>query len=138
MQRPSGSAANFTAPVGSREEPEIEEAFDRLVTEGGDRLSRPLLPLLSTGFLGGIDVGVGVLAYLVVRHETGSSLLGALAFTIGFVALLLSSGAVRSIVARQKRPEVGRAYELCVQEGVSRWDVQEVDQCVEKGRSSWN
>jgi hypothetical protein len=121
---------------------------------------------------------------------------------IGLMALLLASGVVRSIVARQKRPEVnvgfrrvgtlgslahvgpqtlplpstgspgralivifvvalflatavtvkiawdkthpdirsayGRAYELCVQEGVSRWDVQEVDRCVEKGRSSWN
>jgi formate/nitrite transporter FocA (FNT family) len=90
MQRPSGSPHSFTAPVGSREEPEIEEAFDRLVQEGDDRLSRPLLPLLATGFLGGVDVGVGVLAYLVVKHETGSSLLGALAFTIGFVALLMA------------------------------------------------
>jgi formate/nitrite transporter FocA (FNT family) len=90
MQRPSGNAGSFTAPVGSREEPEIEAAFDRLVDEGDDRLSRPLLPLLATGFLGGVDVGVGVLAYLVVRHETGSPLLGALAFTIGFVALLMA------------------------------------------------
>jgi formate/nitrite transporter FocA (FNT family) len=90
MQRPSGQAGGFTAPVGSREEPEIEEAFDRLVNEGEDRLSRPLLPLLATGFLGGVDVGVGVLAYLVVKHETGDSLLAALAFTIGFVALLMA------------------------------------------------
>jgi len=90
MQRPSGSAASFTAPVGSREEPQIEEAFDRLVEEGGERLSRPLLPLLATGFLGGVDVGVGVLAYLVVRQETGKPLLGALAFTVGFVALLMA------------------------------------------------
>jgi formate-nitrite transporter family protein len=90
MQLRSQDARTFTAPVGSREEPEIEEAFDRLVQEGDDRLSRPLLPLLATGFLGGVDVGVGVLAYLVVRHETGNSLLGALAFTIGFVALLMA------------------------------------------------
>ncbi len=90
MQRPSGDAASLIAPVGAREEPEIEDAFDRLVQEGDDRLSRPLLPLLATGFLGGVDVGVGVLAYLVVRHETGSSLLAALAFTIGFVALLMA------------------------------------------------
>ncbi|HST46631.1 formate/nitrite transporter family protein [Jatrophihabitans sp.] len=90
MQRPSGSAASFTSPVGAREEPEIEEAFDRLVDEGDARLSRPLLPLLATGFLGGVDVGVGVLAYLVVRHHTGNPLLGALAFTIGFVALLMA------------------------------------------------
>jgi hypothetical protein len=34
-------------------------------------------PLLAAGFVGGIDVGVGVLAYLVVDHETGQPLLGA-------------------------------------------------------------
>lgn len=75
---------------GEREEAEVEEAFDRLVNEGSDRLGRPLLSLLATGFLGGIDVGVGVVAYLVVRSETGSSLLGAIAFTVGFVALLMA------------------------------------------------
>lgn len=75
---------------GEREEAEVEEAFDRLVNEGADRLRRPLLSLFATGFLGGIDVGVGVMAYLVVRSETGSSLLGALAFTVGFVALLMA------------------------------------------------
>jgi formate/nitrite transporter FocA (FNT family) len=75
---------------GEREEAEVEEAFDRLVNEGADRLRRPLLPLLATGFLGGVDVGVGVLAYLVVRSETGNALLGAVAFTVGFVALLMA------------------------------------------------
>ena len=90
MRLPSGRTTALTAPVGAREEPEIEEAFDRLVQEGDDRLSRPLLPLLATGFLGGVDVGIGVLAYLVVKHETQNSLLGALAFTIGFVALLMA------------------------------------------------
>jgi formate-nitrite transporter family protein len=71
-------------------EPEVEEAFDRLVSEGSDRLDRPLVPLLVTGFVGGIDVGVGVLAYLVVDHETGQPLLAAAAFPIGFIALLLA------------------------------------------------
>ncbi|HEY0933247.1 MAG TPA: formate/nitrite transporter family protein [Trebonia sp.] len=75
---------------GTRGEPEVEEAFDRLVSEGDDRLNRPLLSLVTTGFLGGIDVGIGVLADLVVNHETGQPLLGAAAFTIGFVALLLA------------------------------------------------
>ncbi|HEY3647336.1 MAG TPA: formate/nitrite transporter family protein, partial [Streptosporangiaceae bacterium] len=37
-----------------------------------------------------IDVGVGVLAYLVVYHETGQPLLAAAAFPIGFIALLLA------------------------------------------------
>jgi formate/nitrite transporter FocA (FNT family) len=71
-------------------EPAIEEAFDRVVAEGGDRLARPLVPLLATGFVGGIDVGVGVLAYLVVDHQTGQPLLAAAAFPIGFIALLLA------------------------------------------------
>jgi formate/nitrite transporter FocA (FNT family) len=74
----------------SRPEPELEEAFDRLVDEGETRLRRPLLPLLMTGLLGGIDVGTGVLAYLVVKDETGNQLLAGLAFAVGFVALLLA------------------------------------------------
>lgn len=75
---------------GRRREPEVEEAFNRLVSEGSNRLDRPLVPLLATGFVGGIDVGVGVLAYLVVYHETGQPLLAAAAFPIGFIALLLA------------------------------------------------
>ena len=51
-----------------------EEAFDRLVSEGSDRLARPLVPLVATGLVGGIDVAAGVLAYLVVDHETGQPL----------------------------------------------------------------
>jgi len=74
----------------ARREPEVEEAFDRLVSEGSDRLARPLVPLLATGFLGGIDVGIGVLAYLVVYHETRQPLLAAAVFPIGFIALLLA------------------------------------------------
>ncbi|MDQ2796754.1 MAG: formate/nitrite transporter family protein [Actinomycetota bacterium] len=90
MTRPSGDSGDLTSQTGSREEPEVEDAFDRIVDEGKDRLSRPLLPLLSTGFLGGVDVGVGVLIYLVVDNETKQPLLASLAFTIGFVALLLA------------------------------------------------
>ena len=51
----------------------------------------PCFPLLSTGLLGGVDVGVGVLIYLVVDAETGNPLLASMAFTIGFVALLLAN-----------------------------------------------
>lgn len=73
-----------------RPEPEVEEAFDRLVEEGTERLERPLPALISTGLLGGIDVGFGVLAYLVVKEHTGDTLLAGIAFSIGFVALLLA------------------------------------------------
>jgi formate/nitrite transporter FocA (FNT family) len=71
-------------------EPAVEEAFDRLVAEGSDRLDRTLVQLIATGFVGGIDVGVGVLAYLVVDHQTGQPLLAAAAFPVGFIALLLA------------------------------------------------
>ena len=84
------TTAASSRPAPGREEPEIEDAFDRLVDEGATRLKRPLISLAATGFLGGIDVAVGVLAYLVVKSETGNSLLAALAFSIGFIALLLA------------------------------------------------
>jgi formate-nitrite transporter family protein len=71
-------------------EPELDEAFDRIVEEGEARLARPWSTLVVTGLLGGIDIGTGVLAYLIVRAETGSALLGGLAFSIGFVTLLLA------------------------------------------------
>jgi formate/nitrite transporter FocA (FNT family) len=90
-ERPeSASSGDLASAPGAREEPEVEDAFDRLVTEGRDRLTRPLLPLLTTAFVGGIDVGLGVLIYLVVKAQTGNGLLAALAFTVGFVALLLA------------------------------------------------
>ncbi|GAA2028699.1 formate/nitrite transporter family protein [Terrabacter terrae] len=90
MSRPSGGSGDVTAPKGSRSEPALEEAYERLLDEGHERLDRPLLPLLSTGLLGGVDVGVGVLIYLVVEAYTGNRLLAALALSIGFVALLLA------------------------------------------------
>ncbi|MGN6252050.1 MAG: formate/nitrite transporter family protein [Marmoricola sp.] len=70
-------------------EDELERAFSRLVQEGTQRLSRTWREVLVTGFVGGAEVGVGVLGLLIVLHETGSQLLGALAFSIGFIALLL-------------------------------------------------
>ena len=91
MSRPTGGSRDVKAPKGSREEPELEEAFDRLVEQGHTRLDRPLLPLLATGLLGGVDVGVGVLTYLVIDAKTGNPLLAALGFTVGFVALLLAN-----------------------------------------------
>lgn len=67
----------------------LEESFTRQVLEGTQRLSRPWHEVLVTGFVGGTEVAVGVLAMLVVLHETGSQLLAGLAFSAGFIALLL-------------------------------------------------
>lgn len=78
-------------PEADERETEIEEAFYRLEREGRTRLARPWPTLITTALVGGIDIGTGVFAYLVVSHETGSNkLLAGLAFSIGFVALLLA------------------------------------------------
>ncbi len=93
-------------------EQEIEETFKRSIDEGRRRLARKTWPLLATGLLGGVDVGTGVLALLLVEHETGSVLLAGLAFSIGFVALTLAKSElftedflvpVSTVIARQAR-----------------------------------
>jgi formate/nitrite transporter FocA (FNT family) len=93
-------------------EQEVEQAFKRSVDEGRRRISRRTWPLLATGLLGGIDVGTGVLALLLVEHETGSVLLAGLAFSIGFIALSLARSElftedflvpVTTVIARQAR-----------------------------------
>lgn len=68
---------------------EKDEALDRVVLEGLPRLHRSTPDLLATGAVAGIEIGVGVLALLAVEDATGSRLLGALAFSIGFIALRL-------------------------------------------------
>ena len=68
----------------------LEDAFVRLVSEGDQRLHRPLLEQVVTGVLAGVDVVVGVLALLAVHEATGNPLLAGLAFSVGFLALLLA------------------------------------------------
>ncbi|MGB8652467.1 MAG: formate/nitrite transporter family protein [Mycobacteriales bacterium] len=69
---------------------ESEQTFERLVREGNQRLGRSGWGQVATGLLGGLDVGTGVLALLLVEHETHNPLLAGLAFSIGFVALSLA------------------------------------------------
>jgi len=70
-------------------EPELLASFDQSVDEGAKRLKRSTGNLVATGLMAGLDVGFGVLALLYVQHQTGSELLGGLAFTVGFFALFL-------------------------------------------------
>jgi formate/nitrite transporter FocA (FNT family) len=65
--------------------------YQRSVAEGEIRLHRSWAALLATGLVGGIDVSIGVLAYLLVDHETHSKALAAVAFSIGFIALTLAN-----------------------------------------------
>jgi formate/nitrite transporter FocA (FNT family) len=69
---------------------EPKETFQAAVDEGRRRLERKTPELLATGAVGGIDVGTGVLALLVVKEATGNDLLAALAFSVGFIALTLA------------------------------------------------
>ena len=48
----TSSDSRVTSAPGERGEPAVEEAFDRLVSEGSDRLDRPLLALATTGSSG--------------------------------------------------------------------------------------
>ena len=72
------------------QEDEVAQAFDRIVSQGAQRLHRTWREVLTTGLAGGLEVGVGVLALLAVYAETGSHLLAGLAFSVGFIALLLA------------------------------------------------
>ncbi len=71
-------------------EEELVESFDETVTEGAERLQRTWTVTLITGFFGGLEVGLGVMAYLAVLDQTGDHLLAGLAFSIGLVALFLA------------------------------------------------
>ncbi|MBY4403990.1 formate/nitrite transporter family protein [Rhodococcus fascians] len=94
-------------------EEELEESFDAVVTEGGERLHRTVRTVLITGLFGGLEVALGVMAYLAVLDETGSHLLAGLAFGIGLVAIYLAHGElftedflmpIAAIVARNGTP----------------------------------
>jgi formate/nitrite transporter FocA (FNT family) len=69
---------------------QLTETFERTVDEGLFRLERTTPGLLATGTVGGADVSLGVFALLLVLADTGSDLLAALAFSVGFVALTLA------------------------------------------------
>ncbi len=70
-------------------EDEIDDAFTRMIAEGTQRLNRSWPEVLVTGFFGGTEVALGVLAYLSVLRATNDSLLAGIAFSVGFLALLL-------------------------------------------------
>jgi formate/nitrite transporter FocA (FNT family) len=93
-------------------EQEIEDTLQRTVEEGRRRLNRAWAPLIATGLVGGIDVGTGVMAMLVVEARTGNKLLAGLAFSVGFIALTLARSElftedflvpVGTVIARQAR-----------------------------------
>lgn len=93
------TATEFHAPGGGtsgdhhdgRGDKAIAPLFDRTVEEGTRRLRRTWPGLLATGWVGGMDVSIGVMALALVKQESGSALLASLAFGIGFIFLTLAS-----------------------------------------------
>lgn len=78
------------ATEGGVEAEVVDDEVDASAEEGVEKLQRSTRVMVSTGLLGGIEVGFGTVLYLMVLHETGSVLLGALAFSVGFIALFLA------------------------------------------------
>lgn len=76
-------------PRNGKPEESVQGALKDAADKGDQRLRRGPVSLLATGVIAGIDVGIGVLAKLSVLEATGSELLGGLAFSIGFIAILL-------------------------------------------------
>lgn len=68
----------------------MADSVTRLESSRVWRLTRNWPSLVATGAVGGIDLSFGILALLIVREATGSRQLGALAFGIGFIALILA------------------------------------------------
>ncbi|WP_448851230.1 formate/nitrite transporter family protein [Corynebacterium sp. 335C] len=68
----------------------LTESSRRQVEEGVTRLARPFGALLLTGVLGAMEIGLGLLAMWTVKDATGSDVLGAMAFSIGLVIILMA------------------------------------------------
>jgi len=86
----TGAEGEGVDPQEAEVEDEVAESFRSSVEEGAERLHRSWRALITTGLFGGLEIGVGILAFLAVLDETGSHLLAGLAFGIGLVALLLA------------------------------------------------
>ncbi len=68
----------------------LDDAFDRQVSEGRQRLARPRPQQFITGVMGGMEISLGILIGMRVTDLSGSQLLGGVAFSLGFITLLLA------------------------------------------------
>lgn len=87
---PPGLRANREEQEQVLEDDHVRRAFEKTVEDGYRRLHRTLPGMLATGAVGGIDVSLGVFGILLVETATGNKLLGGLAFSIGFISLVLA------------------------------------------------
>ncbi|MHB1987213.1 MAG: formate/nitrite transporter family protein [Acidimicrobiales bacterium] len=108
-------------PTDRSRDPEVDTALDRIVSDGTPRLLQSWPATIATGIVAGLEVGLGVLALLYVKYATGSQALAGLAFSIGFIALLLgrselfTEGFLTPIaVVAAKRARVRDAFKLWI------------------------
>jgi formate/nitrite transporter FocA (FNT family) len=85
------NAQREQASSAGRSGDQLTETLQRTVDEGVMRVSRSLPALLTTGLVGAGDVALGLFALYIVREATHSEVLGAIAFSIGFIALTLAT-----------------------------------------------
>src|SRR4051812_19412962 len=119
----AGDRQQARTQLGDSEAPsedQLAEAFDTIVSEGAQRLHRTWREVIATGLAGGLEVATGVLALFAVLAETGNHLISGLAFSIGFIALLLARSElftegflvpVTAVVARRASwPQLGKLW----------------------------
>ncbi|MDY6050030.1 MAG: formate/nitrite transporter family protein [Corynebacterium sp.] len=73
-----------------RPEEQVQHSYWHSTNEGEVRLHRSWRSLITTGLMGGVDLSIGIMAYLLTIEESGSHVLGGLAFSIAFVGLYLA------------------------------------------------
>lgn len=68
----------------------VKDSYSSATDESEDRLHHSWPALLTTVFPGGVEISVGILAYILTKHETGSTKFAALAFSVGFIVLFFA------------------------------------------------
>jgi len=90
---------------------EPEQIYARAREEGRRRLARPVVELVATALVGGFDVAFGVVAFALAAGAVSGSvrpelahLVGALAFGIGFVFVVVGKSELFTETSSSRSP----------------------------------
>ena len=120
----------------AEQDPDLESTFQASVEEGTLRVRRTLPTLLATGLVGGVDVSLGVVALLVVEHETGSKLLGALAFMLSRLAHTPKGPTPIGLFRQVQRPVYGTELNRQLDDAIARRGQGDLTELL-AGSDSW-
>ena len=77
----------------------------------------------------------------VASPPRGGSITGKIAMIV-ILPVFVSVGVAVKFAWDKTHPDIrttyGRHYEQCVSQGISRWNVSEVNRCIHKGHEPWN